>query len=36
LAAVDDLNPDVVVTDIRMPPTHTNEDAEPAGPSHEC
>jgi DNA-binding NarL/FixJ family response regulator len=25
LATVDDLNPDVVVTDIRMPPTHTDE-----------
>src|SRR5215207_2676847 len=25
MAAVEDLNPDVVLTDIRMPPTHTDE-----------
>ncbi len=25
IAAVDDLNPDVVLTDIRMPPSHTDE-----------
>lgn len=31
LAVVDDVEPDVVVTDIRMPPTHTDEGIQAAG-----
>ena len=37
MASVEEHRPDVVLTDIRMPPTQTDEGRPPAGgPAHRC